>query len=122
MEESKTVEIRDFKREARIRKIKAKISEACDKVKDFVSDHPAESLALATTAIGSVVGLARRYDRKKDIREQQRLRDEYIYDRSIGHYWQTRRKLTNQEKLEIERRRRSGEALGDILESMRLLR
>lgn len=120
-ENNKTVDIRDFKREERIRKFKAKVNETADKVKDFVADHPAESLALLTTAIGSAVGLARRADRKRDIREQQRLREEYIYDRSIGDYWHTRRKLTNAEKLEIERRRRAGESLGDILKSMRLL-
>lgn len=122
MDENKTVvDIEDFKKEARIRKLKAKVEEMKDKVKDFVMDHPTEALALATTLIGSAVGLARRADRKKDLREQQRLREEYIYDRSLGSYWKTRRKLSNSEKLEIERRRRQGESLGEILRSMRLL-
>lgn len=121
-ENNKTVvDIDDFKREAKIRKIKAKVEEIKNKAVDFVTDHPTESLALATTLIGSAVGLARRADRKKDIREQQRLREEYIYDRSLGSYWKTRRKLSNSEKLEIERRRRQGESLGEILRSMRLL-
>lgn len=118
---NKTVDINDFKREARIRKFKAKIEETADKVKDLVAEHPAESMALVTAAFGSLIGLARRYDRKKDLREQQRLRDEYIYDRSLGSYWRTRRKMTNGEKLEVERRRRQGESLGEILRDMRLL-
>lgn len=121
MDENKTVDIDDFKREARIRKFKQKIEEAVDKYKDLVAEHPAESMALVTAAFGSLIGLARRYDRKKDLREQQRLREEYIYDRSIGDYWHTRRKLTNGDKLEIERRRRGGESLGDILNDMGLL-
>lgn len=122
MDENKTVvDIDDFKREAKIRKVKAKVEEIKNKAVDFVTDHPTETLALATTLIGSAVGLARRADRKKDIREQQRLREEYIYDRSLGSYWKTRRKLSNSEKLEIERRRRQGESLGEILRSMRLL-
>ena len=121
-ESNKTVvDIDDFKREAKIRKIKAKVEEIKNKAVDFVTDHPTEALALATTLIGSAVGLARRADRKKDLREQQRLREEYIYDRSLGSYWKTRRKLSNSEKLEIERRRRQGESLGEILRSMRLL-
>lgn len=121
MDENKTVDINEFKREAKIRKIKAKFEEIKNKAVDFVTDHPTEALALATTLIGSAVGLARRADRKKDLREQQRLREEYIYDRSLGSYWKTRRKLSNSEKLEIERRRRQGESLGEILRSMRLL-
>lgn len=120
-ENNKTVDINEFKREAKIRKIKAKVEEIKNKAVDFVTDHPTESLALATTLIGSAVGLARRADRKKDLREQQRLKEEYIYDRSLGSYWKTRRKLTNAEKLEIDRRRRAGESLGEILRSMRLL-
>lgn len=120
-ENNKTVDINEFKREAKIRKLKAKVEEIKNKAVDFVTDHPTEALALATTLIGSAVGLARRADRKKDIREQQRLREEYIYDRSLGSYWKTRRKLSNSEKLEIERRRRQGESLGEILRSMRLL-
>jgi len=118
---NKTVDINDFKREARIRKFKAKIEGTADKVKDLVAEHPAETLALVTTGLGSLIGLARRYDRKKDLREQQRLRDEYIYDRSLGSHWRTRRKMTNGEKLEVERRRRQGESLGEILRDMRLL-
>ena len=120
-ENNKTVDINEFKREAKIRKIKAKVEEIKNKAVDFVADHPTEALALGTTLIGSAVGLARRADRKKDLREQQRLREEYIYDRSLGSYWKTRRKLSNSEKLEIERRRRQGESLGEILRSMRLL-
>lgn len=121
MDENKTVNIDDFKREERIRKMKAKVEELKNKVKDFVAEHPTESLAFVATAIGATVTHVRRLDRKKDLREQQRLREEYIYDRSLGSYWKTRRKLSNAEKLEIERRRRSGESLGEILRSMRLL-
>lgn len=120
-ENNKTVDINEFKREAKIRKIKAKVEEIKNKAVDLITEHPTEALALATTLIGSAVGLARRADRKKDLREQQRLREEYIYDRSLGSYWKTRRKLSNSEKLEIERRRRQGESLGEILRSMRLL-
>lgn len=120
-ENNKTVDINEFKREAKIRKLKAKVEEIKNKAVDLITEHPTEALALATTLIGSAVGLARRADRKKDLREQQRLREEYIYDRSLGSYWKTRRKLSNSEKLEIERRRRQGESLGEILRSMRLL-
>lgn len=106
-----------FKLEAKKRQIK----EHLDKAKDFVMEHPAESAAMGSALIGGVVSLAKRHDRKADIRKTQRLKDEYIYDRSLGTYWKTRRPRTAGENLEIQRRKKAGESLGDILADMRLL-
>lgn len=59
---------------------------------------------------------------KADAREEEKeLKELYIYDRSMGHYWKLRRRLTNSEYREIERRRAEGESMGEILESMRVL-
>lgn len=116
-QDNKTVEIKDFKWELRKRKIREKFNKAVE----FVKEHPTESLALATTAVGGMLGLVKRHDRNNAVKEQQRLKDEYIYDRSLGTYWKTRRKRTPGENLEIERRRRNGESLGEILSSMKLL-
>lgn len=44
-----------------------------------------------------------------------------IYDRSMGHYWQLRRRLTSDEMRELEQRKYCGESMGDILESMKVL-
>ena len=51
----------------------------------------------------------------------QELKDRYIYDRSIGKYWKTRKVPSTGQQLEIERRKKSGESMGDILSSMKLL-
>lgn len=48
-------------------------------------------------------------------------KDNYIYDRSMGHYWKCRKKPTTEQYLEIERRNANGEGLGTILTYMRLL-
>ena len=53
-------------------------------------------------------------------REQQYQRT-HIYDHSIGHHWTLRRELTANEMWEIDRRRRDGETLGEILQTMRVL-
>lgn len=59
---------------------------------------------------------------KADAREEEKeLKELYIYDRSMGHYWKLRRRLTNSEYREIERRRAEGESMGEILEDMRVL-
>ena len=115
--EEKIINLDAFKRELQKRKLKEKAAQ----VWEFCKEHPAESFALATTAVGGLFGLAKRADRKRDIREQQRLKDEYIYDHSIGRHVHLRRKPTNREYLEIERRRGNGERMGSILEDMRLL-
>ena len=44
------------------------------------------------------------------------------YDTSLGRYWELRRKLTNKDWLEIDRRKAMGERLGDILESLHALK
>ena len=116
-----TVKFDDFKREAKVRELKAKAKAGFDKTKQLVTEHPAESLALATTAIGTVIGLVRRADRKADLKKAEQLKERYIYDRSIGGYWKTRRKLSTNDMLEIERQKKLGRGLGEILRDMRLL-
>ena len=53
--------------------------------------------------------------------KEQTLKDLYCYDRSLGHYWKLRRELTNEEWLEIDKRKKNGERLSDILDAMRVL-
>ena len=52
---------------------------------------------------------------------EKELKDTYIYDRSMGHYWKCRKKPTTEQYLEIERRKANGEGLGTILTDMKLL-
>ena len=60
--------------------------------------------------------------KRVNLAKEQQLKDLYIYDRSHGHYWELRRKLSTQELLEIDRRKDKGESLVDILETMRVLK
>ena len=60
--------------------------------------------------------------KRSNLVKEKKLKDLYIYDRSHGHYWELRRKLSTQELLEIDRRKDKGESLVDILESMRVLK
>lgn len=103
--------------EEKKQKAKKKLSEAWE----FAKEHPAESIALATTAVGGLFGLVKRADRHHSLKKEQELKDRYIYDRSLGKYWKTRKVPSVGEQLEIERRKRNGESMGDILSSMRLL-
>ena len=115
--DEKVVSIDKFKWEARKRQAKEKLNEAWQ----FCKNHPAESFALATTAAGGLFGLAKRADRNRAIKQEQDLKDRYVWDASLGQWWTMRRKPTTGQKLEIERRKKNGESMGDILSSMRLL-
>ena len=115
--DDKVVDLKKFKIEAKKRQIKEKVREAWE----FAKEHPAESLALATATVGGLTGLIKRADRHSAIRKEQELKDRYIYDRSIGKYGKTRKVPSTGQQLEIERRKKNGESMGDILSSMRLL-
>lgn len=115
--DEKLVDLKAFKIEAKKRQIKEKVGQAWE----FCKEHPAESFALATTAVGGLFGLAKRADRQHTLKKEQELKDRYIYDRSLGKYWKTRKTPTTGQQLEIERRKKNGESMGDILSSMRLL-
>lgn len=115
--EDKVVDLKKFKFEAKKRELKEKAARAWE----FCKEHPAESFALATATVGGLMGLVKRHDRNVAIRKEQELKDRYIYDRSIGKYWKTRKTPTTGQQLEIERRKHNGETMGDILSSMKLL-
>lgn len=76
-------------------------------------------IPVGCSLIGTVVKAASKYGHDKDERE---LKDEYIYDRSNGHYFRVKRKLTSAEWLEVDQRRANGELLGQILLDMRVLK
>lgn len=40
-----------------------------------------------------IKGLAKR----QKVKEEKQLKNNYCYDRSLGHYWKLRRELTNEE-------------------------
>lgn len=54
-------------------------------------------------------------------RHEDRMRKCY-YDPSSGFHWDLKRNLTNEERIEISRRKREGEFTEDILTSMRVLK
>lgn len=110
-----------------------KTKEVCKKVKNWVSDkmydtkifvqtHPEEALTFGVMAIGGIGAIAKAAKKNRRIEEERELKEEYCYDRSMGHYYRLKRKLSNAEWLEIEKRRKNGGSLGEILQDMRVLK
>lgn len=98
--------------------IKNRITDA----KDIWENNKAEIVILAPVVIGAITAGVKTIGKQANLNKQEQIKEKYIYDTSMGHYWSLKRKLNNSEWLEIERRRRNGEVLGDILDSMRVLK
>jgi len=76
-------------------------------------------VAIGAVSIGS--SIYKKYFYKTAAQREIEYQRKHIYDHNIGHHWTLRRNLTSDEMQEVERRKRYGESLGDILESMRVL-
>lgn len=111
---------KDF--DIKLKQLKWKADKKAMEVKNWARKNPEQ----ATIVLGAVIGGAGYFGKSAlkniNLRKQEAVKVLYCYDRSLGHYWRLRRELTNREWLEIDRRKRAGEKLADILESMKVLK
>ena len=77
---------------------------------------------IGTATIGAVAKGAKAIGKKQTLKKEQDLKELYCYDRSLGHYWKLRRELTNAEWVEIDKRKKRGERLADILSELKVLK
>lgn len=88
----------------------------------WVSDHKTEIMVVAPVVIGGIATTAKVVGKNVNLQKEQRLKEKFVYDTSLGHYWELKQKLSNSQWTEIERRRAQGETLGQILNDMRVLK
>jgi hypothetical protein len=91
------VEVIDFEKEQKRRDRKDKFNRKIEDVERFVFNN-------------------------KEMKKQEDLKNLYCYDRSLGHYWKLKRELTNSEWVEIDKRKKNGEHLADILDELKVLK
>lgn len=111
---------------------KKKVKEATDaaiqktvQVGYWVVDHKEEVIGTLTAVagVGAVADrLVGRRIRAANVRHEEQLKRLYVYDRRNGHYVHLRRPLKASEQLSLDQRRRNGESVTEILNSMRLAR
>lgn len=101
---------------------KNKIQTGFQNVKNFVITSPEIALPIASAIVGAVGWGVKTLVKANHLRKATKLHDEYCYDRSLGHYWKLRRELTNSEWVEIDKRKKNGERLADILDSLKVLK
>lgn len=96
-----------------------------DKVQDgwtWVVNNQGELIVWASVLLPVAGGITKTCIKRKNLCKEEHLKEEYCYDRSLGHYWALKRKLSNKEWLEIEERRKNGDRLADILADLRVLK
>ena len=111
----------DIKRKIEFEQFKARVKDKKDKAVDWCKDHTEEAVTLACLAVGATYKVGKFAYKHKQVKDETALKERYIYDRSMGHYWKCRKKPSTREYLEIERRKNAGESLGNILTDMKLL-
>lgn len=117
-----TVDLKDFRKEAKKREIKEKINFKIQKGKEWFGRNKEVIIALVPVTIAGLTTITKVVGKHWNLHKEKMVKDLYCYDRSLGHYWSLKRELTNKEWLEIDRRKAEGERLADILAEMRVLK
>lgn len=116
MEEKKTMKQRIDETKTNA---KAKWYSVCD----WASRNKEALIVILPVAISGSIELIKIVSRKSSQKEDRRLKENFIYDRSSGHYYETRRQPKNSEWIEIDRRHNTlHQPLGEVLRDMRLLK
>lgn len=93
-----------------------------DEMKEWCISNKETILLIAPIAIGALTTVFKVVGKNVNLGKEEDLKKLYCYDRSLGHYWKLRRELSNDEWVEIDRRKRNGERLSDILDELRVLK
>lgn len=119
---SETCSFEDFKREQKKREIQTWLHNKAIKAKVWYANNKEIVDKIAPVIVVSGLAMGKSMLKHRNLSKQEHIKEEYVYDNRLGHYWALKRKLSNREWLEVDRRKRDGEPLADILESMRVLK
>ena len=118
----KVVKMEDINKEIKKRAMKEKVRAKIQSTKEWVVRNKEAVITFTPVVIGGATKIVKVVGKQMNLRKEGQLKDLYCYDRSLGHYWRLRRELTNKEWLEIDKRKKNGERLSDILDEMKVLK
>ncbi|MBR1703111.1 MAG: hypothetical protein IJ716_14385 [Lachnospiraceae bacterium] len=125
----KVIDIKDFQKEAKRRERKEKWHQRRVAVENWFYENKELAMILipiagtATVAlVKGTINISKGAVRAHNLKKEEDLKNLYCYDRSLGHYWALRRELSNAEWIEIDRRKKNGERLSDILDELKVLK
>lgn len=102
--------------------IKWKIYCKLQDVKEWIIRNRDMIVTIAPVALGCMTVVVKTVGKRSNLHKTENLKNLYCYDRSLVHYWRLKRQLSNREWVDIDRRRRRGERLSDILSEMNVLK
>ena len=119
------IDEKKFRKARRRAQTREFIRDKTEKLSDWVEEHQ-DFLKIAVPVGAGVTTIiakgARTAAQHRKLKKVQDLKENYCYDRSLGHYWELRRKLTNEEWIQIDKRKKNGERLADILSDLKVLK
>lgn len=90
--------------------------------KDWIIENKEVLIVVTPVVIGLATTAVKVGGRYITVKKQQDLKDLYIYDRSLGNYWELKRSLSSNELLTVERMKNDGWSLGEILNKLKVLK
>ena len=99
-----------------------KLKNKLDSAMNWCRDNKDILIIVVPSAVAGITGLCKLGGKLVDSHREHNHQNLTCYDRSLGHYWQLKRELKNDEWLAIENRRKNGERLADILEELKVLK
>lgn len=122
MEEHVVVDIKTIEKAKRRARRREWISRKSKETSEWLKEHRTELAAAAPIVFGVTAKSINTVAKHQRLKKTQDLKDLYCYDRSLGHYWKLKRKLTNKEWAIIAQRKKNGERLADILADLKVLK
>lgn len=108
--------------ESKWQKFKRKLKDKYESAKGWVVLHEQDLMFYIPIGLAAAAGLYKIGAKQHRLNTERKLKDLYIYDRSMGRYVELRRKLNQRDLLTISQRRKMGERLTDILIDLKLVR
>ena len=113
----------DITKELKKREVTLKLKRAWYSAKKFCSENKEWVLGVGLPFAGAAIGGAiKHHNKHAQVKAMDHLKNRMIYDNRNGLYFETKRNMTNSERLEYSRRRDNGEHTADILRDMRILK
>ena len=127
---SKILYVNGRKVETKWEKLKRKTSEKAKNAMRWINQNKEMIVVLAPVAASSAALLGKWVIKpiwkgtvvRTNLRRQEHIKTRFIYDPSLGAYYELSRKLSNQQKIELDQRRQAGERIGNILREMNVLK
>ena len=112
----------DITKEMRKAERRAKREATRQEIKDWFNDNKQYILIIAPAVAGIAAKGIQVFGKRRNLKLEEKNKDCRCYDTSLGHYWELKRKLSNEEWVQIDRRKNNGERLADILDDLKVLK